>query len=110
MSLPNLPPRHTPWSSAVYNAISRISAVYNTASAYLEAASFDEHCLRHYLAAIVSDVFSIVLLLEESATQEGIPSVWIEDIANKLTELYRLLTESLEIENQVYVVYLYCLF
>lgn len=101
MSLLNLPIQQQLWSAAVRNAFRRISGVYDTASAYLETASFEEHRLENYLTAIVTDVFPIVLLLEESADQEGIPKSWIEDIANKFTELYGLLGENLETENQV---------
>ncbi|KJA26465.1 hypothetical protein HYPSUDRAFT_52392 [Hypholoma sublateritium FD-334 SS-4] len=99
MPLPALPARQTPWSSAARNAFMRINTVYDTSSAYLEAASFDPHRLKGYMMAIVTDVFPIVLLLEESAIQEGIPAAWLENIANKFTELFGILTESLQTEN-----------
>lgn len=101
MSLPALPTRRDPWSPSVRNAFSRISGVYNTASAYLDAASFDSHRLEGYLTAIVTDIFPVVLLLEESSAQEGIPSTWLESIANKFTELYGILTETLRTQNEM---------
>ena len=103
MPLPALPSRRTdtPWSPSALNAYARINEIYNTASAYLEAASFDSHRLEGYLTAIVTDVFPIVLLLEESLVQEGIPTDWLELVANRFTELYRILTETVQSENDM---------
>lgn len=101
MTLPTLPASDNPWSPSVRNAFQRINAVYSTASAYLEAASFYPHRLEGYLNAIATDVFPVLLLLEESADQEGIPQTWLSDVSNKFVEIYSLLAESLESANQV---------
>ena len=96
VQLPPLPARETPWSPNIRNAFLCLNTIYSTASAYLETGSIEPHRLDIYAAAVTSDAFPLLLLLDESAEDENMSLPWLEKVSNLYVEILVLLDENLE--------------
>ena len=104
VQLPLLPATETPWSPIIRNAFSQLNSVYSTASTYLESGSVEPHRLEQYATAVVGDAFPLLLLLDESAEDEGLDLSWLEHVSNLYVELLVLLDENLARTRGEYVV------
>lgn len=96
VQLPPLPEIETPWSSNIRNAFLHLNTIYSTSSAYLETGSVEPHRLDKYAAAVVSNAFLLLLLLDESAEEENLNLHWFETVSNLYVENLVLLDENLE--------------
>jgi hypothetical protein len=103
VQLPPLPAMETPWSPNIRNAFLHLNTIYSTASAYLETGSVEPHRLGKYAAAVVSDAFPLLLLLDESAEEENLSLHWLEKVSNLFVEILVLLDENLERARGEYV-------
>jgi len=99
-----LPATETPWSPNIRIAFLQLNSIYSTASTYLESGSVEPHRLDQYATAVVSDAFPLLLLLDESAEEEGLNLGWLEKVSNLYVELLVLLDENLECTRGEYVV------
>jgi len=104
VQLPLLPATETPWLPNIRNAFFKLNSIYSTASTYLESGSVELHRLDQYATAVVSDAFPLLLLLDESAEEEGLDLSWLENVSNLYVELLVLLDENLKRTRGQYVV------
>lgn len=98
MSLPPLPVTDTPLSSNVYNVANVLQDMYRTANAVLSHARPDVHRLQFHQDILVNDALPLLLALEESADDEGLPRLWLEDCVSSFSDL---LIQLCEIERDV---------
>ena len=94
MSISPLPHSVRPWSIAVCTAYNKLHQIYYTGSSYLNSGSVEGHRLQQYGLMIINEAFPLVLLLSETATSEGVPLDWIENIATEFTALLGLINET----------------
>ena len=104
VQLPLLPATEMPWSPNIRNAFLKLNSIYSTASTYLESGSVELHHLDQYATAIVSDAFLLLLLLDESAEEEGLNLSWLENVSNLYVKLLVLLDENLKHTKGEYIV------
>jgi len=97
MSLPFLPPTTVPWSPNICNAFRDLNERFSTCHAYLESGSLDNHRLERHASAFMTEVFLLILLLEEYSAEENLPLSWLEDISNRCLEVFQLLDDNLKI-------------
>lgn len=93
MPLPSLPPAPQPWPVSVQNANRQLQQIYQTAASYIESESLEAHRLQQYGNAIMSDAYSLLLLMEASSEAGSPLREWVESAANEFTELLALVND-----------------
>jgi len=93
MSLMPLPESKLPWSPNIRNAFRELNGHYMTIYGYVQSGSVEPHRLKRYGATIMTTIFPLLLLLEQTADKENLPLPWLEDTANKFVEMMSLLDD-----------------
>jgi hypothetical protein len=82
-----------PWSLAVRSAYQQLYQIYLTGSSYVDSGSVEAHRLQQYGNTIITDAYTLLLLLTDSANFKFLPMEWIENIATEFTTLLALINE-----------------
>src|SRR5260221_10789553 len=96
MSISSLPHSESarPWSIAVRTAYHKLHQIYCTGSSYLDSGSVEGHRLQQYGLMIINEAYPLLLLLSQTASAEGVPSDWIENVASEFTALLALIDDT----------------
>src|SRR5260370_717583 len=94
MSISPLPHSEGPRSIAVHTAYRQLQQIYHTGSSYLNSRSVEAHRLQQYGHMIITDAYPLLLLLSETASSEGVPLDWVENVATEFTALLALIDET----------------
>lgn len=105
-SLPSLPvhPVNAPWSSNLYHAHQIISDIYRSASDVLLQEA-DAIRLKLHTERLTSDVIPILLELERTTRNEGLPIDWLHSCTEHVGVLVAKLCEANERISLQYVGY-----
>jgi hypothetical protein len=89
-----LPMCNQPWSSNVYHAFNILSDIFRTAKNVLSQENYDLHQIRHRTETIANDALPLLLTLEATAQEEGLPVSWVYDAGSQYEDLIVELAEA----------------
>ncbi len=98
MEFPHLPerPDNEPWSANVHAAFDILWQAHRESTEILQVTNADPTRLVIHIDIIVKDIIPLLVSLESSMEQEGLPQEWIEEASQSMLSNYTAMKEQVK--------------